>query len=190
MLSWPHFFQVAFTYLHFPSPHWHVHLLLPSSLQPQLFLQGDPALVEAFEGLNPQQEKHQFQIDILPVTKPKYFSLSSVLKQLSLLRKWVLGCEQLSGPRSTLLWRGSLSQSAKLTSVTRNWICSLPWFLRQGPIYSNFWHMGGTYMVFTLITTTGWPECKFQNQICNEIYCINPLNNPYSSWPGWTQWNN
>ena len=96
-----------------------------------------------------------------PGDQPKYFSLSSVLKQPSLLRKWVLGCEQQSGPRSTLLWRGSLSQSAKLTSVTRNWICSLPWFLRQGPIYSNFWHMGGTYMVFALITTTGWPERKF-----------------------------
>ena len=32
-----------------------------------LLFQGDPALVEAFEGLQPQQDKHQFQIDILPV---------------------------------------------------------------------------------------------------------------------------
>ena len=41
---------------------------IPAPTQFSSFLQGDPSLVEAFEGLHPQQEKHQFQIDILPVS--------------------------------------------------------------------------------------------------------------------------
>ena len=133
-------------------PHFHFHLLLFSCLlhsSPNwLFFQGDPALVDAFEGLNPQQEKHQFQIDILPVTskQPTQISTFSVSKQsVLLLRKWGLGCEQPSGRRSTSSWRGFLNQWALTWWVAKNWIISLPWFGRQGPIYSNFWPIGGTY---------------------------------------------
>ena len=38
MLSWPHFFQ------------------------------ADPALLQAVDGLNPEQQKHQFAIDLVPVS--------------------------------------------------------------------------------------------------------------------------
>ena len=33
--------------------------------------QADPRLVEDVVGLEPDQDKHQFQIDILPVGRPK-----------------------------------------------------------------------------------------------------------------------
>jgi len=70
MLSWPHFFQ------------------------------GDPALVEAFEGLDPQQEKHQFQIDILP--KMGVGMRAAVRSQINLVMKRVDTVKQLEGLRDTI----------------------------------------------------------------------------------------
>jgi len=70
MLSWPHFFQ------------------------------GDPALVDAFEGLNPQQEKHQFQIDILP--KMGVGMRAAVRSQINLVMKRVDTVKQLEGIRDTI----------------------------------------------------------------------------------------
>ena len=86
--------QNASLVLHSCSPGLISSRLPPLSFDQSHFsCQGDPALVDAFVGLNPQQEKHQFQIDILPVT---FFSVS---KQHSILRKWGLGCELRSAPR-------------------------------------------------------------------------------------------
>ena len=86
--------QNASLVLHSCSPGLTSSRLPPLSFdQAHFSCQGDPALVDAFVGLNPQQEKHQFQIDILPVI---FFSVS---KQHSILRKWGLGCELRSAPR-------------------------------------------------------------------------------------------
>ena len=86
--------QNASLVLHLCSPGLTSSRLPPLSFDQSHFsCQGDPALVDAFVGLNPQQEKHQFQIDILPVI---FFSVS---KQHSILRKWGLGCELRSAPR-------------------------------------------------------------------------------------------
>ena len=61
--------QNASLVLHLCSPGLTSSRLPPLSFDQSHFsCQGDPALVDAFVGLNPQQEKHQFQIDILPVT--------------------------------------------------------------------------------------------------------------------------
>ena len=61
--------QNASLVLHSCSPGLTSSRLPPLSFDQSHFsCQGDPALVDAFVGLNPQQEKHQFQIDILPVT--------------------------------------------------------------------------------------------------------------------------
>ena len=49
------------------------------TLTASLLSQGDPALVEAFEGLEPQQDKHQFQIDILPVSCSNHFLVELLL---------------------------------------------------------------------------------------------------------------
>ena len=53
MLSWPHFFQ------------------------------ADPSLLDAVEGLEPSKEKHQFHIDILPVSEDSEAILALILTKLS-----------------------------------------------------------------------------------------------------------
>jgi len=78
---------------------------LPMMLSWPHFYQADPALLNAVEGLHPVQEKHQFQIDILP--KMGVGMRAAVKSQINLVMRQMDNVRQLKGVRDMvypILW--------------------------------------------------------------------------------------
>lgn len=69
------------------------------------FFQADPKLLQDVEGLKPDREKHQFQLDVLP--KMGVVMRAAVKSQINLVMEKVEGVRQLSGVRDVIypiLW--------------------------------------------------------------------------------------